>query len=99
MCHRTFPLAPLTLTKLKPMRISNRTTKKDLEIRVAEICRMTGKKFVLSGAYGGWQLAEMLPSGSSRNITPGFVPKRQMEDRLNAILSGLTISFHTNYPT
>ncbi len=81
------------------MALSTRTTKKDLEIRVAEICRMTGKKFMLSGAYGGWQLVEHLPSGAFRTITPGYVPKRQMEDRLNALLTGLTISFHTNYPT
>lgn len=81
------------------MALSTRTTKKDLTIRVAEICRMTGKKFMLSGAYGGWQLVEHLPSGAFRTITPGYVPKRQMEDRLNSILTGLTINFHTNYPT
>jgi hypothetical protein len=67
-----------------------RTTKRDLEIRVENLCKMTRRKFRLQGAYGGWQLMEDV-DGGSHGITPGFVTKRQMEDRLNSILTGMLI--------
>jgi hypothetical protein len=67
-----------------------RTTKRDLEIRVENLCKMTRRKFRLQGAYGGWQLMEDV-DGQSVWHTPGFVTKRQMEDRLNSILTGLLI--------
>jgi|688.fasta_scaffold1145334_1 hypothetical protein len=67
---------------------TTRTTKKDLEVRIENLRKMTGRKFFLTGAYGGWQLAEDVGSGS-HGITPGFVSKRELEDRLNSILTGL----------
>jgi hypothetical protein len=69
---------------------TTRTTKKDLELRVENLRKMTGRKFYLTGAYGGWQLAEEV-DGGSHGITPGFVSKRELEDRLNSILTGLLI--------
>ena len=68
-----------------------RTTKKDLQFRVDNLNKMTGRKFYLQGAYGGWQLMEEDYNGSHHSLTPGFVTKRQMEDRLNAILTGVII--------
>jgi hypothetical protein len=56
---------------------------------VDNLNKMTGRKFYLQGAYGGWQLMEQDYNGSHHSLTPGFVSKRQMEDRLNAILTGL----------
>jgi hypothetical protein len=67
-----------------------RTTKKDLQFRVDNLNKMTGRKFYLQGAYGGWQLMEDV-DGGSHGITPGFVTKRQMKDCLNAILTGVII--------
>lgn len=67
-----------------------RTTKKDLNFRVENLCKITGRKFYLQGAYGGWQLMEEV-DGGSHGITPGFVSKPEMEDRLNSILSGIII--------
>jgi hypothetical protein len=69
---------------------TTRTTKKDLELRVENLRKMTGRKFYLTGAYGGWQLAEEV-DGGSHGITPGFVSKRELEDRLNSILTGMLI--------
>jgi hypothetical protein len=68
-----------------------RTTKKDLQFRVDNLRKMTGRNFYLQGAYGGWQLMEQDYNGSHHSLTPGFVTKRQMEDRLNAILTGVII--------
>jgi hypothetical protein len=70
--------------------MTTRTTKQDLELRVENLRKMTGRKFYLTGAYGGWQLAEEV-DGGSHGITPGFVSKRELEDRLNSILTGLLI--------
>lgn len=67
----------------------SRTTKKDLQFRVDNLRKMTGRNFYLQGAYGGWQLMEQDYHGNHHSLTPGFVTKRQMEDRLNAILTGL----------
>jgi hypothetical protein len=69
----------------------SRTTKKDLQFRVDNLRKMTGRNFYLQGAYGGWQLMEQDYNGSHHSLTPGFVTKRQMEDRLNAILTGVII--------
>jgi hypothetical protein len=69
---------------------TTRTTKKDLEVRVENLRKMTGRKFFLTGAYGGWQLAEEV-NGGTHGITPGFVSKRELEDRLNSILTGMLI--------
>jgi len=69
----------------------SRTTKKDLQFRVDNLRKMTGRNFYLQGAYGGWQLMEQDYHGNHHSLTPGFVTKRQMEDRLNAILTGVLI--------
>ena len=69
----------------------SRTTKKDLQFRVDNLCKMTGRKFYLQIHLGGWQLMEEDYNGSHHSLTPGFVTKRQMEDRLNAILTGVII--------
>ena len=64
-----------------------RTTKKDLEIRVENLRKMTGRKFYLQSAYGGWQLMEDVGNGS-QGMTPGFVSKRQLQERLDSIITG-----------
>ena len=67
--------------------MSTRITKADLNNRVEQLRHLTGRDFYLQGAYGGWQLQESDGSGAAP-ITPGFVSKRQMEDRLNALIEG-----------
>ncbi len=62
-------------------------TKQDLNNRVEQLRHLTGRDFYLQGAYGGWQLHESIGSGSAP-CSPGFVSKRQMEDRLNAMIEG-----------
>jgi hypothetical protein len=68
-----------------------RTNKKDLQFRVDNLCKMTGRKFYLQGAYGGWQLMEDAGLQGCHALTPGFVSKPKLEDRLNAILTGVII--------
>ena len=42
----------------------------------------------LSGAYGGWQLQQIMNKGGGvKAITSGFVTKREMYGNLNAILN------------
>lgn len=63
------------------------TTKQDLNNRVEQLRMLTGREFFLQGAYGGWQLMEGDGHGAVA-LTPGFVSKREMEDRLNSIITG-----------
>jgi hypothetical protein len=67
--------------------MTTRTTKQDLEKRIDHLRTLTGRKFYLTGAYGGWQLAEDI-NGGGQIVTPGFVSKRELEDRLNSIITG-----------
>lgn len=47
----------------------------------------------LDGAYGGWKLVRMdNQSGGIRNVTDGFVPKRELYDLMHAILTGMELT-------
>lgn len=78
-----------------------RITEKDLENVLARINVAAGFEakpkystpgsYGLDGAYGGWKLVQYVnASGGERNITWGFVPKRELFGRMNAYLSGMT---------
>lgn len=51
----------------------------------------TQGKYVLSGAYGGWQLQRVEGAGV-RSITSGYVPKRELYDAMYNILQGISIA-------
>jgi hypothetical protein len=48
----------------------------DLESAVARLTRITGRKFELSGAYGGWSLREA--DGWRDVLYSGHVSKREL---------------------
>jgi hypothetical protein len=64
--------------------------KSDLDARLNHIRNLTGRDFFLQGAYGGWQLQEKIGEGCD-SLTPGYVSKREMMDRLNHIGVGMSI--------
>jgi hypothetical protein len=66
------------------------TKKSDLEAAVKHIRNLTGRDFFLQGAYGGWQLQEKVGEGC-RDITTGYVSKREMLDRLRSMSIGMDI--------
>ena len=44
----------------------------------------------LAGAYGGWKLEQMCETGSGvKDVTFGYVPKRELYYQLRAFLAGL----------
>lgn len=46
--------------------------------------------YMLDGAYGGWKLVRMdNESGGIREVTSGFVPKRELYYQLRAFLAGV----------
>jgi hypothetical protein len=64
--------------------------KSDLEAAIKHIRNLTGRDFFLQGAYGGWQLQEKVGEGC-HSLTPGYVSKREMMDRLRSIGIGMDI--------
>lgn len=49
-------------------------------------------KYLLQGAYGGWQLQRADPCGPGvRTISPGYRSKREMRDFLYAFIDGLDV--------
>ncbi len=50
----------------------------------------TPDSYGLDGAYGGWKLVQYVnSSGGERNITHGYVSKRELYEKMHAFLSGL----------
>ena len=46
--------------------------------------------YYLDGAYGGWKLVRIVSEGGGiRDITPGYVPKKELYYQMQAFLSGL----------
>jgi hypothetical protein len=45
--------------------------------------------YYLQGAYGGYQLQQVVEGSAVRAITSGFRPKRELRDLLHAYLAGL----------
>lgn len=75
-----------------------RITMKDLETLVRLINEETGSptegykpnQYMLDGAYGGWKLVRKCADNAGiREITSGYVPKRDLYHRLQSILTGL----------
>lgn len=47
----------------------------------------------LDGAYGGWKLVRMANgSGGMHSITSGFVPKRELYELMQAMLTGMEMT-------
>ena len=52
--------------------------------------RATVGMYVLSGAYGGWKLEQMVGEGGGvRTITHGYVSKREVYHMINAYREGM----------
>jgi hypothetical protein len=47
--------------------------------------------FVLQGAYGGWQLQRVHPSGGVESVTTGYRSKREVKEMVEAIRYGAVI--------
>ena len=45
--------------------------------------------FCLQGAYGGWQLQRIHPSGGNESVTTGYRSKRELLDLIHAIRYGI----------
>lgn len=47
----------------------------------------------LSGAYGGYQVQEMASDGGGvRSLTPGYAPKREIYNRVQAMIAGANMA-------
>ena len=74
-----------------------RTTKIELIASVRILNQLVGiaegqpGSFVLQGAYGGWQLQRIHPSGGNQSVTPGFRTKREVLDLIHAIRYGIRV--------
>jgi hypothetical protein len=74
-----------------------RTTKIELIAAVRVLNHLVGANpvahqpgsFVLQGAYGGWQLQRIHPSGGNESVTTGFRTKREVLDLIHAIRYGI----------
>lgn len=72
-----------------------RTTKIELIAAVRVLNHLVGiaegkpGSFVLQGAYGGWQLQRIHPSGGNESVTTGFRTKREVLDLIHAIRYGI----------
>jgi hypothetical protein len=72
-----------------------RTTKIELIAAVRVLNHLIGIEggkpgsFVLQGAYGGWQLQRIHPSGGNESVTTGFRTKREVLDLIHAIRYGI----------
>jgi len=72
-----------------------RTTKIELIASVRVLNQLVGiaagqpGSFVLQGAYGGWQLQRIHPSGGNESVTTGFRTKREVLDLIHAIRYGI----------
>lgn len=74
-----------------------RITVTDLRAAVALLNRTVGNtpgaigSYVLSGAYGGWQLQHLANNGSSE-ITCGYIPARELLAQIHAFRKGYELA-------
>jgi hypothetical protein len=67
----------------------------DLEAAVRALNQTIGvaqgkpEAFCLQGAYGGWQLQRIHPSGGNESVTTGYRSKRELLDLIHAIRYGI----------
>jgi hypothetical protein len=74
-----------------------RTTKIELNSAVRILNQMVGANpvahqpgsYILAGAYGGWQLQRIHPSGGNESVTTGYRSKRELLDLIHAYRAGL----------
>ena len=76
-----------------------RITVTDLRAAVALLNRTTNAtpgaigSYVLEGAYGGWQLQRLAnDSGGIRQITYGYIPARELLERISAFRYGYELA-------
>jgi hypothetical protein len=74
-----------------------RTTKIELNAAVRVLNQLVGANpvahqpgsYILAGAYGGWQLQRIHPSGGNESVTTGYRSKRELLDLIHAIRYGI----------
>jgi hypothetical protein len=74
-----------------------RTTKNELTAAVRVLNELVGANavahqpgtYVLAGAYGGWQLQRIHPSGGNESVTTGYRSKRELLDLIHAYRAGI----------
>jgi hypothetical protein len=74
-----------------------RTTKIELNAAVRVLNQLVGANpvahqpgsYILAGAYGGWQLQRIHPSGGNESVTTGYRSKREVLDLIHAIRYGI----------
>jgi hypothetical protein len=84
-------------------RMAHRTSIIDLRASVRVLNEMVGAvpgtpgSYVLQGAYGGWQLQKVLPTGTTI-IFPGFRPKTELLNLIHAFRAGIRVGQETVFP-
>jgi hypothetical protein len=69
----------------------------DLEAAVRVLNQTIGvaqgkpEAFCLQGAYGGWQLQRIHPSGGNESMTTGYRSKRELYDLILSMRTGVVI--------
>ena len=76
-----------------------RTTKIELNAAVRVLNQLVGANpvahqpgsYILAGAYGGWQLQRIHPSGGNESMTTGYRSKRELYDLILSMRTGVVI--------
>lgn len=64
-----------------------RITEKDLDDRAAQLSELTGKTYIISAAYGGWELLYQPAGGTSTTSLTGFATKRELYQLIQIYIS------------
>lgn len=65
-------------------------TQTDEGVKVTSNFKWNIGAYTLSGAYGGWQLQQIVTDGGGiRCITHGYLPKREVYNQAQAFLAGM----------
>jgi len=74
-----------------------RINRKDLEVVIQRLNKMSKQKYRLDGAYGGWQLVYEIEDTTAINqVTYGFKPARELYDIIYAIIRYIEIESKKN---
>jgi hypothetical protein len=69
--------------------MKTRITEQALDAMAIRCGRLTGKRHVIDSAYGGYKLAVIDEQGGQRDITGGYIPKRELAGRIQAYIEGI----------
>lgn len=70
--------------------MAQRITRAMLEAKLATVAKLTRTPLRLSGAYGGWEVQEVINEmGGIRSLTHGHYPARHVATFLDGMLAAL----------